>query len=336
LSESIEVEWASKNYDGFGSAKQEDEFLHPEFVTTNPAYSLTETYYFNFNVIERNLVGEIYLWVHGNLNMSTAGVWIWQGFKRHHFYAEHFNVHNFLPMPILRGDTISLKEIGLSFTIVKPLQTVIVRYHDAATGTRLEMTCEAASPVAMRGNNKHFEQVMRNTGELKLAGETISIDCFTVRDRSWGEARPEASAISPPLTWAVGTFDGARMAFNLNCTDDPARGPDWKGRYDVPDNLVMRDGWIFTDQELRKVKRISKITTRDPAHMMRPILHDFEFADDKGRVYQVTGETISSLPWSVWHNLHTNFCLTRWTLNGTVGFGDVQDFYWKNYLQGPS
>jgi hypothetical protein len=30
LSESIEVEWASESYVGFGGAKQEDEFLHPE------------------------------------------------------------------------------------------------------------------------------------------------------------------------------------------------------------------------------------------------------------------------------------------------------------------
>jgi hypothetical protein len=67
--------------------------------------------------------------------------------------------------------------------------------------------------------------------------------------------------------------------------------------------------------------------------MMRPMRHDFEFEDDKGLVYQATGETMSSLPRSVWHNLHSHFCLTKWTLNGSVGFGDVQDFYWKNYLQ---
>ena len=43
----------------------------------------------------------------------------------------------------------------------------------------------------------HFDQAGHVTGEMVLHGERIPIDCFSVRDRSWGP-RPQGRPEAPP------------------------------------------------------------------------------------------------------------------------------------------
>jgi hypothetical protein len=59
-------------------------------------------------------------------------------------------------------------------------------------------------------NGKHFEQVMRTQGQLVLRGQRHDVDSFNIRDRSWGELRPEGHNPAPPYNWVHGVFDEIR------------------------------------------------------------------------------------------------------------------------------
>src|SRR5688572_18874833 len=80
-----------------GSAVSADEFLHPPVASGH--YSATETSYFGFNIPERKVNGEIYLWFHPVLKMMSASVYIWTGLKSSTLACDYVNHHHYLPWP---------------------------------------------------------------------------------------------------------------------------------------------------------------------------------------------------------------------------------------------
>lgn len=58
--------------------------------------------------------------------------------------------------------------------------------------------------------DKHFEQAMRVEGELLPRGKRYDVDCFNVRDRSWGKPRPEENMTLPPTSWMTSYRHGLR------------------------------------------------------------------------------------------------------------------------------
>ena len=324
-------EWMTTPIGGFGRITQADDLLHPGDAAVD--FTLTETYYFAFNIPERRLNGEIYVWMHRNLNTCTAGVWIWEGIKTHHLYSEHFNVHAHLPYPIQTGDTVSVPQVGLSIHIVEPLKRLAVEYRDPFSKTALDLRFEAIMPAAVRGNNKHFEQAMRATGTLLLGDERLLVDCHTVRDRSWGQPRREHPERHAPIQWSVGVVDRGNIAFNLLTSDDPRHRPEWRGIYDIPADKMLRDGWIWIDGGLRRIARASQSTDRDAGNNQCPTAFTTTFVDDRGADYILKGSVVATCPWGVWPNLFSSFNLVRWDLNGHVGYGDEQETFWSDFLR---
>jgi hypothetical protein len=54
--------------------------------------------------------------------------------------------------------------------------------------------------------------------------------------------------------------------------------------------------------------------------------------DTRGRHFAITGSVQAALPFYTWHNLRVPICLARWECNGRVGYGDIQEAQWTDFL----
>jgi hypothetical protein len=326
---SEDTDWNSNLGGGFGQHKPEDEYFHG----TGPAGdTLTETWYWNFHVPEAAINCFAYCWVHPNLKVVSGGCFLYKGQKDHHLQSEMFDYRTYMAMDVLgqNGGDICFPN-GMRVQALESLEHLRFTFDDPDRRTRFDIDLKAVGVPIMRANNKHFEQVMHATGKLTLRGENYDVDCYPVRDRSWGELRPESNAHTPPYTWVTGTF-GEDFAFNVGSLDDPARGPEWVGVMNGPAN-GFKDGWLVIDGEQRRIVKSSKLTNRE-GPINRPMRHDYTFEDDHGDTYHITGEIIAQVPWGGWANSVCHCGLTKWDWNGRTGWGETQEVVWNEYLYG--
>jgi hypothetical protein len=312
----------------FGAYSDSDELLHPE--ATIPGDTLTETWAYMCYVPEERIYLQVHIWVHPNLNVVTAGIGAWRGHKNSMISAEIMDLPVFCSAANLGDGRDMTFANGLHVEIIEPFKKMQISYKDDARGNALELTVTDFSPPVMRGSMNHFDQATYNRGHVTLRGQRYEIDGHGMRDRSWGQLRTEGLVNGPPFTWMTGTFPGLDMSWHLAAFDDPSREPDWAGLFDVNADELIHDGWLYRDGALSRLTGASKITRRDPA-TLRPMSHEVNFSDAKGRQYRILGEVTASMPWIGWPNMACYLCLTRWTFEGETGWGDTQEVQWGDF-----
>jgi hypothetical protein len=320
------TDWNSNLGGGFGQHKSEDEFFHgwgPE------GDSLTETWYWNFHVPEEAINCFAYCWIHPNLKVATGGLLIFQGLKHHHLECELFDMYDFMSSSVVGDGRDFTLPNSMRINVVEPLEHIQFSFDDPARETKFDVDLRAVDVPIMRANNQHFEQVMHATGKLRLRGKDYNVDCYPVRDRSWGELRPEVAVHSPPYTWVTGSF-GPDFSFNVGSHDDPGLDPDWKDLFETPER-IFKDGWVVVNGEQRRVVSARKITRRD-LPLCRPLTHSYEFTDSAGEHYEMTGKLIAQTNWGGWSNMTCHMGLVEWEWNGRKGWGESQEVQWNDYV----
>lgn len=323
--------WETKNT-AFLQATPDCDMLHPQSRIEEPGSSLTETQYFGFNIPEENIHALCYMWHHPNLGVVTGGAWVWQGIKRHNLQSEIFDFLTYTSDECLRDDLHDYKlDNGYHVTTVEPLKRHRIRYSDPERKNSFDIEFTATMPAMLLSSGKHFEQGMRAKGELTLRGRHYAVDCFTVRDRSWGQLRSERHSSAPPMAWMACAFDDD-LAFGCTAFDDPAGEPEWLGQLEIPGGDNVKGGWIYREGQLIPIVSATKRTHRDPDSLF-PTSIEMTMGDPTGRTYEVHGEVIAAANWRTWHNFESIVCLTRWTLDGSVGYGDTQECQWSDYIR---
>lgn len=325
---SKDLDWVCSPGSGFGTYTDDDEFLH--FDGIPPTASVTETYYFGFWVPEEKIQGWAYFWLHPNLKVITGGVMIYKGFKPCSLAADYFDVQAFLDFSHINLDngTIELPN-GLTKRVITPLKETELVFRDTAAETEFHLVFRAAMPPAMRSNNKHFEQNMAVKGELTLRGKRYQVDCHSLRDRSWGEERPETTSKLPPYHWCSMSFSD-KLAINLGIFDDLSHH-DEAGEILLPPKLFV-DGWVFSEGELVRLKA-GQIKTQRTEGTLVPLSHAIEITDVSGRTYQINGDTVATCNWNTWPNMLCHTSLTRWEMDGQAGWGEDQEVYWHEFIR---
>ena len=159
-----------------------------------------ETFWTSFNVPERKLGGWLYNQVllnQGDNGLCNGGVWVWDASDAPFLYERN---ETELPMPAGPRD---LRDIDLPngnrIKMLEPLTKYHMTYCDPGRfESDLEFTAimdpnphPAGCAPFWRG--RHWDQAMHVTGEIVLNGETIAVDCYSVRDRSWSPRKPRIS-----------------------------------------------------------------------------------------------------------------------------------------------
>jgi hypothetical protein len=323
------ISW-TKSQKGFGTATDRDDFYHGRALPEKH-HEMTETWYWGFYEPESNLHGFIHIWTHPNLKLCTGGIFAHFGHKREQLAAELFDFRNFTPDEIFDAEGNIRLANGLTVTFEQPMQRMRIQYENAGRKFKLDMVQQAVQPAMMRANNQHFEQTMRAVGSVSYEGKEYPFDNLSIRDRSWGERRPEDGHLIPPYAWMNGAFS-EDFAFCISGLDDPKRNPNWAGLYDIPEDQLMSDAWIYDHGKQLRLTKMSKITER-AEDGLRPVRNIIDCETEDGRSFRFVGEITASNPWHCWQNALCHCGLTKWTSPqfDSVGWGETQEVQWNDF-----
>lgn len=316
---------------GFAPADASADLLHPERNRQVIADSATETQYFGFSIPEARIHGLCYMWHRPNLKLITGGAWAWQGFKRSAVHAELCDLRTFMNDSALDNDLHEYRlENGYGVKVLEPLKRFHLTYADPARDNAIDLIYEAVSPVAMFADGNHFEQAMHARGEVTLRGTTYPVDCFNVRDRSWGKPRPEDIMPLPPTSWVTAVFN-KDFSFNCNVLDQVGGNPELEGPFALPEEKTLNGGWLYRDGKLGRVVEVKKRVSRAPETLL-PVGMELLSKDEHGREVHLRGTLVASCPWQTWGNVMMHIGLMRWECEGLVAYGDCQEAMWGDYL----
>ncbi|MFA5632419.1 MAG: hypothetical protein WC997_12970 [Porticoccaceae bacterium] len=301
-------------------------------VEKTPEGMENETFLWSFQIPEKNLIGIVYLWVHSALRTTSAGVVIWQGVNRYPQEIEHFNYIQHLPYPESRGDTIFVPGVNLKIKIVEPLVSHVIEYSHAPTDTSLFLTTKALHSPVQENGKLHYEQAMHMKGEMKLNGESCSVDCYSMRDHGYRGARSEAMTLHPPVSYASGVSDDGSVIFNFGCSDNPSSNPPWSDHYSHSNDDTFLQGWICRDNQLCKITEIDKSATYDKSDFYREVSWKCLMVDEFGEKHVINAQRRAAVPWCPWMSTFNDFLLFSFEMDdGITGYGWYNQAYWNDY-----
>ncbi len=308
----------------------------------------TETNWWSLNVPERGMGAWIHAAYFPNRQSVRARVFVWdpRGAEPNRL-AYYFNSGEvpMPPNPDLRD--ITFPNGGYSLKMLKPAMDYHVVHHDPEQDFEIEFEHRSVHPPhrftpgeAPAMHNPHFDQLGHIVGRMKLFGETIPIDCYSVRDRTWGPRGAHHSISQKP--------EYVRREFRVA---QPG-GPKWRqverergrGRIqyifghtgaetgflsfvrpqdgDAAGWSPMNMGWLLKDGRFTRLdKSKSRMRNfRDPktgwsAHMQ------VYLEDREGRSMEAEGFAISHIS----ENGSGSNALMRWEYEGKIGWGEDQD-----------
>lgn len=320
---------------GFGSVSPDDEKFHRGARDEDDSPALVETQFIGFNVPAADIHSLNYVWAHPNVGIVSGGPWAWQGVKSHQLASEIFNMEDFMPESVILDggdlDDYTLPS-GYGVEVIEPFEKLRIFYDDPSRQNAFDVTMTAIMPPAMISTNRHFDQAMRTEGRLLLRGRPHTVDGYTVRDRSWGEARPEDPRQAPPIHWTTAVF-GDDFAVHAMGMEDPAVA-DWGPSYPgFPPEVAAQlgRGWVWAEGELRQLESV-RFTSSWDLDRGHPRGHRLELTDDDGREYVLDGTVGAASEWSTWSNVRMAVGLLRWECEGRTGFGDHQSAMWTDFV----
>lgn len=278
----------------------------------------TETSWFSFHHPARNLGGWLYTMVRPNIGTVAGGVWVWDHTAHLPWDVLYSTNYTALQLPADVDLTDVALPTGVSIRAVKPAQRYHLGYDDPGRLT-LDLTFDAVMPpepmTSVRstfGKARHFDQFGRVTGTVVVQGEQIDIDCFAVRDRTWGRRREDRPRKAAYVTGAAGPDD----SFLAVTQEDD--GVD-----------VVAYGFLRKDGRTVPLVGGERRVERDPVQGWTSRI-ELEVVDAEGRTMRAVGHPVSRIV----INRHTFIdinSLVRWDLDdptaGGPAWGEDQDMW---------
>jgi hypothetical protein len=315
----------------------------------NPYWA--ETTWWSFNVPERKIGGWLHATCHTNRGTVTWRVYVWEPTGARPNELAYYRISPDIPMAPTDNDLrdITFPGGGFSVKMLEALMDYCISYadHDADFAVAFEhrgvhppRRYTPGEPPIMF--SPHLDQLGHITGELVLRGERIPLDCYSVRDRTWGpRGGPRKS----------GAKSNGRT--DLDRVRDP-HGPRWRqierqrgrGRIqyifghsgpttgflafarpqdgDASGWSPLNHGWLLKDGRFERLDKSASAMKnfRDPttgwsSHM------EVRLTDVTGRHMDAEGFTISHI---CEHDAGST-ALMRWEFNNEIGWGEDQDVW---------
>jgi hypothetical protein len=327
------------------SFKPEDDGYHT--LSDDPFE--TETNWWSWNVPERKLGGWIHAPYYPNRKTVTWRVFVWDDSGYDPARMAYYRKAEEVPMegePDLLD--ITFPGGGHSLKMLEPGIKYHITYEDKPRNFALDFTFTGSHPPhrAQPGEppfmtTPHFDQVGHVLGTMTLRGEVIPLDCYSVRDRTWGPRGGPHSA-SPKIyesdlarvkhpggpRWReierergrgriqyIFGHAGGDTGFLGFCRPADGNAQGWSP---MNAGYVLRGG-MFSALDKSKCRMLS---FRDPltgwcTHMQ------VELTDQTGRTMEAEGFAVSRMSEA---GYGTNQ-LMRWDFDGKIGWGEDQDVW---------
>ena len=306
--------------------KPTDDYFHPR--NDNPYWN--ESAWFSFMVPERKINGLVYFWHRPNLGLSQAGVSVWDpsGSETHNCVFHEFDTVQPLPEGANMFDF--TVDCGLTVRCEEPLAKFAIDYQNPHCTLQLQwnkvidplaatvVAEDTLDPTCEGWGKGHYEQAGKVNGRLTVAGEQFDIDCFGVRDHSWGVRRMRHDMPRQGYEWAVASENSSFLTHAINSI--PADRDDLAGT--VEDQLR---GWLVRDGVRSDITE-GKRTVVERAPDGRPVQIVIEGVDGLGRTLHAEGTCVNALRYPCHNFWLDNWCLTEWSFDGQTAWGECQDF----------
>lgn len=274
--------------------------------------SWTETAWFAAAVPERGLAVWTYPLFRHELGIMSCGIYVWEPGAEELWQLPYYRTWWHLPIPSDAELAALRLPNGLNYQCLEPLTAYRISYEDGSA-ISLDMTFRALHPAhevgIEPGGHGHIDQLGRVTGELRLNGERIEIDCIEMRDRTWSPRRESRQRAF--VSYSYGATSGG-VGFHVSTRWRPDRG-----LHEMLTGFLLREGSATSLAD-----GTCEIDRDERGRPVSVLVHG-EGAD--GSALDARGEVVSriaipSTPWFVWA------CVVRWTLaDGTVAYGEHQD-----------
>ena len=201
---------------------------------------------------------------------------------------------------------------SLSVKVIEPLKRYTIRYDKddvvydlewAAIGPLHEL--RTGDPGQQQTAKFHIEQPGRMTGTIRLNGETIAIDCVSMRDTSYGP-RDYESLATGGYFWGIAE-GSAFHAIAMGEAEQKVIG-----------------GFIWKDGELASLASGTRRITAYGDY--GPSACGFEATDTLGRTMTATGTIDPGLIFTGYTDHTVVWSLVEWAWDGVTHWGDNQEF----------
>jgi hypothetical protein len=276
----------------------------------------TESFRFSFFVPERALGAWLSAAVRQNVGVTAGGLCIWDDSGVRPEDAPFYEHFTHLEPPEGRFPDRLEFPTGMTVTVCDPGRVYALRYDDRDR-VLVDLRFEALEPAVplqwdqqTQDAARHYDQTGRVTGVVELDGERIDVDCWALRDRSWGP-HPERGSRKVGCTW------GADPAISWVAHTAPGDGSG-------PAEEVHA-GYLRRGQDVAPLTGGTRSVVRDPRHGWVTGI-DLELTDLAGRVLHAQADVLSRLvlPGA------TALCVSsvlRWDVEGRVLHGEDQDVW---------
>lgn len=282
----------------------------------NPYWN--ESVWFSFSIPERRIHGMLQYYFRPNMGMLNGGPCMWDGSGTWQWNALYYNWSHLqaLPSGVQKFDMQARNSLRVK--MLEPLQRYKIDYDKE--GFEMDLVWEAIAPPhelhtgdpGQQSTAKfHIEQPGRMTGTIRRHGETFAIDCFSMRDTSYG-ARDYESLASGGYFWGI----SATSTFHALCM---TTGEATYGR-----EARCIGGFLWRDGQLSSLVS-GKRTVLDYGQF-GPSKLLFEGEDKLGRTITATGTIDPGLVFTGYTDHTVVWSLAEWDWDGVTHWGDNQEF----------
>ena len=324
-----------------------DDCYHPP--TTDDPY-LVETTWWSLNIPERKLGAWLHCQYHVNLQACTWRVFAWDDTSSDPDTLAYFKMVEKAPMPA----NPDLRDIrfpggGFSVRMIDPLMNYRIGYEDPDRRFAIDIEHRSVhephrftpgQPPMM--HSPHLDQLGHVTGTLTLHGERIPVDCYSIRDRTWGPRGGHHSSSRKPEylrgehrvlhpggpTWREierqrgrgriqYIFGHADATTGILSFARPQDG-DADGWSPLYVGWLLKDG-VFgrIDADRSRMRVYRDVTTGLTAFI------EAEVCDRDGRKMRAEGSAVSRIA----EKHGGGHSLIRWEFDGHIGWGEDQDVW---------
>ena len=279
--------------------------------TANPYWN--ESVWFSVSVPELRMHGLIQYYFRPNMGMLNGGPVLWDPSGTFQWNCLYYNWSHLQHLPEGAQKFDMTARNSLRVKVIEPLNRYAIRYAKDHFELDLEWTAVGPCHELKTGDSGqkatakfHIEQPGRMRGTIRRHGQEWAVDCWSMRDTSYGE-RDYESLARGGYFWGIGDSG----SFHALCMG--------AGR-----EATCIGGYIHQDGTMASLVS-GKRTVLDYGRF-GPSRVEFTGTDTLGRTMRATGTIDPGLVFTGYTDHTVVWSLTQWDWNGATCWGDNQEF----------
>lgn len=283
------------------------------FGPTDDSPYWNESAWFSISIPEQHIHGMIQYYFRPNMGMLNGGPVFWDRERRFQWDCLYYNWSHLQDIPAGAQKFDMKARNSLSCRMIEPLSKYKIDYDK--DGFVMDLIWTAIGPVhelktgdaGQAATAKfHIEQPGRMTGTIRRDDQEFAIDCYSMRDTSFGRREYESLA-------SGGYFWGIAQGIAFHAI---AMGEGVEGR--------SIGGFIWKDAAMASLVSGSRKVLEWGQFGPRKVC--WTATDTLGRTMMTTGEIDEGLVFTGYTDHIVHWSLVRWHWDGVELWGDNQEF----------